>query len=53
MLRLEKPLNVFSNEKPLSVFVSNEVFVQFGEAVKNNLNILTKTELILELVMKS
>jgi hypothetical protein len=36
MLKFEKPLrNVFSKHKPLSVFLSNEVLIQFGEAVKD------------------
>lgn len=36
MLKFEKPLyNVFSSNKPLSVFLSNEVLIQFGEAVKD------------------
>lgn len=45
-LRLEKPLfNVLSKEKPLSVFVSEEVFVQFGEAVRNNPNIFDQNRI--------
>jgi hypothetical protein len=36
MLKFEKPLhNIISSHKPLSVFLSNEVLVQFGEAVKD------------------
>lgn len=40
MFKLEKPLrHILSDDKPLSLFVSDEVFVQFGEAVKNNPNV--------------
>jgi len=40
MLKFEKPLlNILSKHKPLSVFASNEFFIQFGEAVKDNPNI--------------
>lgn len=40
MLKFEKPLfNIVSKDKPLSVFLSNEVFIQFGEAVKDNPNV--------------
>lgn len=36
MLKFDKPLaNILSKHKPLSVFLSNEVLVQFGEAVKS------------------
>lgn len=36
MLKFEKPLpNILSKHKPLSVFVSNEVLIQFGDAVKD------------------
>jgi hypothetical protein len=36
LLKFEKPLyHIIPNAKPLSVFLSNEVLVQFGEAVKN------------------
>lgn len=46
MLKLEKPLpNVFSRHKPLSVFLSDEVFIQFGKAVKNNPNIFDQNRL--------
>lgn len=46
MFKLEKPLfNVFSKEKPLSVFVSDEVFIQFGRAVKNNPNIFDQNRI--------
>jgi hypothetical protein len=44
--KLEKPLkNVLSKEKPLSVFVSEEVFVQFGKAVENNPNIFDQNRI--------
>ena len=40
MLKVEKPLfNIVSKDKPLSLFLSNEVFIQFGEAVKDNPNV--------------
>ncbi|WP_078351537.1 DUF2490 domain-containing protein [Mucilaginibacter pedocola] len=46
MLKFEKPLlHVFSHEKPLSVFVSDEVFIQFGEAVKNNPNVFDQNRI--------
>ncbi len=46
MIKLEKPLkNVLSDKKPLSVFVSDEVFVQFGQAVKNNPNIFDQNRI--------
>ena len=36
MLKFEKPLhNLLSNHKPLSLFLSDEVLIQFGEAVKD------------------
>jgi hypothetical protein len=36
MLKFEKPLpNIFSKNKPMSVFLSNEVLMQFGEAVRD------------------
>jgi hypothetical protein len=39
-LKFEKPLrNILAKDKPLSVFVSNEVFIQFGYAVKDNPNV--------------
>ncbi len=37
MVRIEK--NIISKPKPLTLSVSNEVFVQFGRAVRNNPNI--------------
>jgi hypothetical protein len=46
MLKLEKPfLNVLSEDKPVSVFVSDEVFVQFGRAVRNNPNIFDQNRI--------
>lgn len=40
MLKFEKPLyNVISSSKPLSVFLSNEVLIQFGEAVKDRASV--------------
>lgn len=46
MFKLEKPLfNVLSKEKPLSVFVSDEVLIQFGPAVKNNPNIFDQNRI--------
>ena len=36
MLKLEKPLfNILSKQQPLSLFLSNEILVQFGEGVKD------------------
>ena len=47
-IRLEKPLpGVLSKDKPLSVFVSEEVFIQFGKAVKNNPNIFDQNRISL------
>lgn len=40
MARLEKPVTgILRNNKPVSFFISDEVLVQFGKAVKNNANI--------------
>lgn len=45
-LKFEKPLpHVLSDHKPLSVFVSDEIFVQFGEAVKNNPNVFDQNRI--------
>lgn len=44
--KLEKPLlNVFSKHKPLSIFVSEEIFIQFGKAVANNPNIFDQNRI--------
>jgi hypothetical protein len=46
MFKLEKPLNnLLSSEKPLNVFASNEVFIQFGNAVRNNPNIFDQNRI--------
>ncbi|HEY0057301.1 MAG TPA: DUF2490 domain-containing protein [Pedobacter sp.] len=46
LFKLEKPIsNLLSSEKPLSVFTSNEVFIQFGNAVKNNPNIFDQNRI--------
>jgi hypothetical protein len=40
MARLEKPVTgILRNNRPVSFFISDEVLVQFGKAVKNNANI--------------
>lgn len=40
MLKFEKPLyNILSNHKPLSVFLSNEAFIQFGGSLKDRPNL--------------
>lgn len=40
MARLEKPVTgILPNDKPVSFFISDEVLVQFGKAVKHNANI--------------
>jgi hypothetical protein len=40
MARLEKPVKgILRNDKPVSFFISDEVLVQFGKAVKRNANI--------------
>lgn len=45
-VRLEKPfMNVFSKQKPLSVYVGDEIFIQFGEAVRNNPNIFDQNRI--------
>jgi len=47
-IRLEKPLmGLLSKDKPLSVFISEEVFIQFGKAVKNNPNIFDQNRISL------
>jgi hypothetical protein len=44
--KLENPIkDVLSKDKPLSVFVSDEVFIQFGKAVANNPNIFDQNRL--------
>ena len=46
MVKFEKPLlGILSEKKPLSVFVSDEVFIQFGEAVKNNPNVFDQNRI--------
>lgn len=46
MLKFEKPfLNVFSKEKPLSIILSNEVFIQFGKALRGNPNIFDQNRI--------
>jgi hypothetical protein len=46
MFKLEKRLfNVLSKKKPVSVFVSDEVLIQFGQAVKNNANIFDQNRI--------
>ena len=40
MARLEKPVRgIFSKDKPVSFFLGDEVFLQFGKAVRNNPNV--------------
>ena len=44
--KLEKPLfNIFSKEKPLSVFLSEEILIQYGKAVRNNPNIFDQNRI--------
>lgn len=46
MARLEKPIKgVLSKEKPLSVFLSDEVFFQFGKAVRSNPNVFDQNRI--------
>ena len=46
--RLEKPfLNILSKNKPVSVFVADEIFIQFGSAVKSNPNIFDQNRISL------
>ena len=53
MAKLEKPiLKVFSKDKPVSLFISEEVFIQFGEAVKNNPNIFDQNRISMGISMK-
>ncbi len=46
MLKFEKPLpNILSKHKPLSVFLSNEVLVQFGGAVKDRSSVFDQNRI--------
>ena len=45
LLQLEKPLKAAWLKKPLSIVVSNETFVQFGRAVKDNPNVFDQNRL--------
>jgi hypothetical protein len=46
MARLEKPVKgILRNDKPVSFFLSDEILVQFGEAVKQNANIFDQNRL--------
>ena len=46
MVRLEKPIKgILSREKPLSFFISDEVFIQFGKAVRNNPNVFDQNRI--------
>lgn len=48
MARLEKPIKgMLSKEKPLTFILSEEVFVQFGPAVRNNPNIFDQNRIAL------
>lgn len=47
MLRLEKPLKASWIKKPLSVVAYEEVFIQFGKAVRQNLNVFDQNQLYL------
>lgn len=45
--KLEKPVKgIFSNGKPVSFYLSNEVFVQFGKAVRNNPNVFDHNRIV-------
>lgn len=46
MVRLEKPVfNIFSNSKPVTFALYDEVFVQFGKAVSGNPNIFDQNRI--------
>ncbi|MGY3212505.1 DUF2490 domain-containing protein [Mucilaginibacter sp. HD30] len=46
MIRLDKPvLNVLSKTKPVTFTVYDEVFLQFGDAVKNNPNVFDQNRI--------
>ncbi len=49
MLRFEKAVNFPGHEKPLSLVAYDEVFIQFGKAVKNNPNIFDQNRIYLGL----
>lgn len=44
--RLEKPVKgILSKDKPVSFFVADEVFIQFGKAVRNNPNVFDQNRI--------
>jgi hypothetical protein len=46
MVRLEKPVTgILSKSKPLSFFMSDEVFLQFGKAVRGNPNVFDQNRI--------
>ena len=45
MLRLEKPIRAAWLKRPVSVVISDEVFVQFGRAVRSNPNVFDQNRL--------
>lgn len=46
MFKLEKPFyNLFPNKKPISVYASDEVFIQFGSAVRKNPNVFDQNRI--------
>jgi hypothetical protein len=45
-LKLEKPVKgILSKEKPVSFYVSDEVFIQFGKAVRSNANVFDQNRI--------
>jgi hypothetical protein len=45
MARLEKPLTGILPKKPVSVFIGDEIFIQFGKAVRNNPNVFDQNRI--------
>lgn len=45
MVRLDKPIRIAWLKQPFSLVVSNELFVQFGRAVRNNPNVFDQNRL--------
>lgn len=46
MAKLEKPVKgILSKDKPVSFYVSDEIFIQFGKAVRNNPNVFDQNRI--------
>lgn len=48
MARIEKPvINIFSSVKPVTFILYDEIFLQFGKAVRNNPNVFDQNRIYL------